>query len=279
MKHIPKSVRHKWSADARKLAASLFHQMDEIHLWKLLFMYAACTLQSAPRGNVSQVASIRARVKQWKNSEAAALWKEATSGPTRGAPTARPQVMSAEKLEEKNGRRARTLIQEGQFSRAAKALVSNRIAKNTPCKRSIPPLWTTGLSESFQLIKALTPASSPWIRSQRQLSPFTQVPPLDLPDFAPSTSKWSSTPARPLPSLRQPTGSGTLLIPWLGVKLQMRLLLPLQCHYLRGQQEGWGSQTNCSGSGHQKTRRQVLCCIDIQTSSRASLASSGWCGD
>jgi hypothetical protein len=131
IKHVPKSVRLEWTIEKLKLVVALARDMEEENNWKLYLMYAACTVKAAPRGNTSQVSTIRERIRRWKSGEAGLLWAEAVAGPAHGEPTRRRDNITMERQEELNGRRARNLVQEGQYSRAATALVSPGIAKST----------------------------------------------------------------------------------------------------------------------------------------------------
>ena len=95
-------------------------------------------LSTKPRGQGYQAQShaqvVRAACRRWRNGEVAALWAEAkkrAKGPRTGGGR-RARGREAEPTQEqKNLKRVATLLQEGQFSRASKALISRGIDQNS----------------------------------------------------------------------------------------------------------------------------------------------------
>ena len=81
----------------------------------------------------SLVKSVRRRLQKWRAGEFMDLWEEAVAttqvpGPRRGRPRQEVEVDEEVRLRERNARKARTLAQEGQFSRATQALLSGGMA-------------------------------------------------------------------------------------------------------------------------------------------------------
>ena len=97
--------------------------------WLLLYILARCVLTARPRelGAASKSAAhkVKEACRRWRGGEAGALWQEAAGEVQVQARRGRRRPREQEPTqEERNARRAATLIQEGQLSRAARALVS-----------------------------------------------------------------------------------------------------------------------------------------------------------
>lgn len=130
IRHIPKPAREEW---ARTLGATVGDVLADITnpaKWLLLYIVARCVLSARPPELGAAGRKTGHRIKEacrrWRAGEAAALWKEATGEvgvQARRGRRRRPREHEPSQ-EERNARRCATLVQEGQLSRAARALVS-----------------------------------------------------------------------------------------------------------------------------------------------------------
>ena len=141
-RHIPKGAREDW---ARTLGGTSLEVVDDeqnTDKWLLLYILAKCVLCTKPRGQgytaTSHAQVIRAACRRWRNGEAAALWQEALKRrrkPTPSKGRGRSQTREEPTQETKNLERAAMLLQEGQFSRAAKALISRGMDQHSAAAR------------------------------------------------------------------------------------------------------------------------------------------------
>ena len=138
IRHIPKAAREEW---ARTLGATVGDVIADIanpNKWLLLYILARCVLKAQPRelGAAGRTAAHRVKevCRRWRSGEAAALWNEAKGEVQVQARRGRRRRPREEEptLEERNARKATSLIQEGQLSRAARALTSRGMDQTSP---------------------------------------------------------------------------------------------------------------------------------------------------
>ena len=142
--HIPKSCRGDYARVlADTVSASLGNPQDVTH-WVKLQIISKCILRAKGRGESqtaqSFAAEVKLRIQRWRQGEVGELWKEAVKAvkaQKKGADKKgrRKKDRVAETAEEKqtkqNAERSTKLMQEGQFSRAAKALTSRGIDQHS----------------------------------------------------------------------------------------------------------------------------------------------------
>jgi hypothetical protein len=112
---------------------------QDLSKWTKLQIITKCILRAKGRGEAqtaqSFAAEVRLRIQRWRNGEEGALWREAVKAQKAGKKGRRKKGKKVETDEERqdkeNAMRATKLVQEGQFSRAAKALVSRGIDQNS----------------------------------------------------------------------------------------------------------------------------------------------------
>ena len=129
MCHIPKAARAEW---VRTLAATLHdagQDMADSRPWLRLHILARCVLvarlgEQGKAGGRSAAQRVKEACFRWRAGEEPLLWQEAQKELKVQKRGCRRKVQAAPTLQENNARRARTLVQEGQLSRAASALVS-----------------------------------------------------------------------------------------------------------------------------------------------------------
>ena len=138
--HIPKSCRGDY---ARALADTISESLDnpqDMSKWTKLQIISKCVLRAKRKGEAqtaqSYAAEVRVRIQRWRNGEAGALWREAVKAQKAGQKGKRKKKgrrvqTDEESQDQENAIRAMKLVQEGQYSRAAKALVSRGIDQNS----------------------------------------------------------------------------------------------------------------------------------------------------
>ena len=129
LKWCPKAARGEFARELATLWNRLNENSDDVRLWTLEFMFARCILPAGrgPRAGdaYSMARLVRERLRRWRAGEYSVLWQEAVNLTKVPKKKGRKRKGEEEKSQEKrNAQRAASLIQEGQLSRAAKALVS-----------------------------------------------------------------------------------------------------------------------------------------------------------
>ena len=129
MRHIPKAARGEWARTAAQSFQTACQSPQEEKPWLLIYILARCVLVARPgeqgmAGGRSAAQRVKDACWRWRNGEAASLWKEATQESKLQKRGRRRKAQAPPTLQESNARRAKTLAQEGQLSRAAQALVS-----------------------------------------------------------------------------------------------------------------------------------------------------------
>ena len=141
MRHIPKAARAEWARVLSSTVDDVCSQSGESRQWLKLYILPCCVLGARPKeqGAMAQSAAKEA-CKRWRDGQEAELWREAVERKKvaakrqekdkakRSKRGRRRQVEVVEDKEKKqltrNIERSKMLIEEGQLSRAAKALVS-----------------------------------------------------------------------------------------------------------------------------------------------------------
>ena len=141
MKHIPKSAREDWAKVLASTVGDVCADPTSSKRWLLLYILPRCVLRARP----SEVASsgrsaahiVKEACRRWRSGEAAALWTEAVKAQRPPPKKGRKKAVVDDPLsqEKRNARRAAALIQDGQLSRAAKALVSRGMDQSSAASK------------------------------------------------------------------------------------------------------------------------------------------------
>jgi hypothetical protein len=122
-RYAPKAVRNELSALVPSAYQKVLEDPNNVTSWAYTFLLPKCVLFIPSKGGKgrlkNKVGVIRQRIRSWKEGRQLELWKEATTLP-RGKQKPPPTATQAET----NTRRTTKLVQDGNFSRAAKALIS-----------------------------------------------------------------------------------------------------------------------------------------------------------
>ena len=157
VKHVPKSVRDEWARLLTGVVSEVCNDPGNSGKWLLLYILPRCILPARPKGQGlnarSMVQEVRAACKKWRQGAIGELWQEAKMLVKAGRKqeeknrkkkkkkarqrAGRGQVDQGSREEEeqeesqqqkrRNAERASVLVEEGQLSRAAKALISRGI--------------------------------------------------------------------------------------------------------------------------------------------------------
>ena len=137
LRHIPVGMRAALSGELQNLLRATTKQSRGPHgetAFELLMCFAACVLFRPPTrtdGTGDSLTSIiRARLQRWHNGEVLKLWEEARSAAATTTTTTTNAAASSA-LIARNRRRSISLAQEGAYSKAAKALVSDGVHAST----------------------------------------------------------------------------------------------------------------------------------------------------
>ena len=103
--------------------------------WSRLFMLAKCVLVSPADGHKLRwreiLRRVKSRLQRWSDGDIASLWSEALEE-GRSLSRRSEQASSSSTSVSHNIRRAKRAVQEGQYSKAIKALTSNGLASPSP---------------------------------------------------------------------------------------------------------------------------------------------------
>ena len=132
-RHIPKSARGPWGgacADSVTLVCDrVTSGLDATEACSALFIMPRVTLPAAPKGRgagaaQNQAADTKDRLRRWRAGEGGQMWTDLTTQPRGGARAGRRKKQADPTQPERNVARASTLAQEGQYTRALQALLS-----------------------------------------------------------------------------------------------------------------------------------------------------------
>ena len=133
----PKSVRPEFARALTSLWTRMATSPEDERLWVMESIFWRVIL---PAGHgpslgdpMSQTRTIRERLRRWQEGQCGELWAEAVAG-EKSKPKRRKKKQGGEpkSQEEKNAARSVILAQEGQYTKALEALVSNGLAECTP---------------------------------------------------------------------------------------------------------------------------------------------------
>ena len=127
LQHVPKGARDRWAGVLSDCLSAVVEDPADISCWSKVFMLAKCVLASPSAGHRLRwrevLRLVRTRIQRWVDGDLAALWSEAVAG---------AQSLSKHSLStsqhSSNIRRAKLAVQDGQFSKAIKALTSDGLA-------------------------------------------------------------------------------------------------------------------------------------------------------
>ena len=143
LKWCPKAARGEFAREAATIWQKASDSGEDRHL-SLHLMFVRCILPAGqgPRSGASRAAAIglgrtvKERLRRWKGGEVIELWEEAVEQsrvkPRRG----RKRQVEEETQASRNAVRARTLTQDGQYSRACQALTSAGMAPTSLATRT-----------------------------------------------------------------------------------------------------------------------------------------------
>ena len=150
MKKLPKKVMAHWTRSFTRLMTAAMFQ-NSIAAWTLVAMFPKCVSPMATRGGTNKggptnAERVEANLKQWDAGEYSVLWSRASH-----AHAHRRGKASASATDAKRAARCVDLAQDGQYSRAMAALVSEDLAPANeatheklkdkhPCLVKEPPL-------------------------------------------------------------------------------------------------------------------------------------------
>ena len=133
LKHIPKGVRDRWARVLGDCFSSICDNPDDLAPWSLVLMVSKCILSSPPLGHrlrwreISKL--VKARISRWQAGEFSTLWKEALDGGW--SLQKRSKALGPSQQRSNNIRRAKQAVQDGQYSKAIKALTSDGLADHS----------------------------------------------------------------------------------------------------------------------------------------------------
>ena len=129
LKHVPKGVRDRWARVFKDCLSAVCDAPADLSRWSKLFMLAKCVLASPATGHRLHwreiLALVRSRIDRWLAGDLVALWLEAVAG---GKSLAKRVQSSSGSQQSSNIRRAKLAVQDGQYSKAIKALTSDGLA-------------------------------------------------------------------------------------------------------------------------------------------------------
>ena len=135
--HIPKGAKAAWTKLFTSVCNRVASDPGNIANHILLSIVARVILpagKSPPHpGDTSQASKIKDRIKRWKQGSYNELWEEAISQQKEPNQPRRKKKQPQEEVtqEVRNARRSLKLIKEGQYTRAAQALVSPGLAEQS----------------------------------------------------------------------------------------------------------------------------------------------------
>jgi len=127
MKKLPRSVMSHWTRSWTRLLTAAMHQ-NTTAAWTLVAMFAKCVSPLPVRGGKhhggpTNAVRVTENLRSWDRGEYAALWKACQK--TRGKRSASDNATTEDA---KRAARSETLTQDGQYSRAMAAMVSEELA-------------------------------------------------------------------------------------------------------------------------------------------------------
>ena len=130
LQHVPKGARDRWARALSECLSAVCVAPADLSCWSKVFMLAKCVLASSATGHRSRwreiLKLVRSRIDRWLAGNLVALWSEAVSGGQ--SLSKRMQSSSRSSNPSHHIRRAKQAVQDGQYSKAIKALSSSGLA-------------------------------------------------------------------------------------------------------------------------------------------------------
>ena len=128
---IPKAARAEFSRVYSTQCSRVSANPENIVVWTLLLMFIKCILPAAKgRPDTIQSKVVKDRLARWKRGEFNSLWDEAVRNSHRNGKSKKKATKNQDvSQEEKNAVRATRLAQQGEYTRAAQALISGGLAE------------------------------------------------------------------------------------------------------------------------------------------------------
>jgi hypothetical protein len=131
--HIPKAARGEFTKVQTDIDNRVARTPEATSLWVLRLMFPrvilTATWNRSQTDGYSQARLVKERLNRWKRGEYRQLWDEAVKA-TRSEPKKRAAQTPDLSQEELNTRRASSLAQQGQFTRALQSLCSAGLAQH-----------------------------------------------------------------------------------------------------------------------------------------------------
>ena len=130
LQHVPKGARDRWARVLSECLSGVCVAPADISGWTKLFMLPKCLLASPATGHRLRwreiLRLVKSRLDRWIAGDVCALWAEAVSGGQ--SLSKRAGSYSSTSQRSRNIWRAKKAVQDGQYSKAIKALTSNGLA-------------------------------------------------------------------------------------------------------------------------------------------------------
>ena len=124
--HVPKGARDQWAEVLGLSFSSVVRDPSDVSCWSRLFMLPKCVLARPAASHRLRWRDIRdlvkSRLRRWSEGEFESLWEESTVKPKTNTRRGRPDQ------KQHNITRSKRAIQDGQYSKALKALASEGLA-------------------------------------------------------------------------------------------------------------------------------------------------------
>ena len=127
LQHVLKSARDSWARALSVYFSCIMANPSDLSQWSRLFMLPKCVLASPAAGHHLPwreiLKQVKSRLSRWFDGDLVTLWTEAFAG---GQSLSRRIGQSSPSNQQKhNIRRAKRAVEDGQYSKAMKALTSD----------------------------------------------------------------------------------------------------------------------------------------------------------
>ena len=131
--HVPKGARDCWAHALCSCLRAVVCSPDDLSQWSRLFMLAKCVLASPATGHRLRwreiLKRVKSRLQRWADGDLMTLWSEALDD---GRSLAKRRHQSASASSSGNFWRAKLAVQDGQYTKAIRALTSEGLASPSP---------------------------------------------------------------------------------------------------------------------------------------------------
>ena len=134
LKHVPKGARDRWARVLKDCISTIFNSPDNPSHWTTLFLLAKCVLVSPASGyrlcwrDILKL--VNSRITRWLDGDQETLWQEVISSAkafTKRSASLPPNGTNTTG-QERNVRRAKSMAQDGLYSKSIQALTSTGLA-------------------------------------------------------------------------------------------------------------------------------------------------------